>query len=113
MLLLRIPAEGATWSGIQGLCSPRSALRIIPARCELAHSAGLQAGPLSAYRQRKTWRSDMSNRLSAHQFVDRPAAPATRRPRIMLVLVALVCALLAIASVTVGQPKVDAPAIIG
>lgn len=55
----------------------------------------------------------MSNRLSAHQFVDRPAAPATRRPRIMLVLVALVCALLAIASVTVGQPKVDAPAIIG
>ena len=55
----------------------------------------------------------MSNRLSAHQFVDRPASRVTRRLHIAPVLVAVICALLAIASVTVGQPKVDAPAFIG
>lgn len=55
----------------------------------------------------------MSNHVDAYRFDGRPAARTTRRLRFMPVLVALICALLAIASVTVGQPKVDAPAIIG
>jgi hypothetical protein len=55
----------------------------------------------------------MSNRLDAYQFDGRPAAGATRRLPIAPVLVALICALLAVASVTIGQPKVDAPAVIG
>jgi hypothetical protein len=55
----------------------------------------------------------MSNRLEAYRVYGRPAGHATRRLRIAPVLVALICALLAIASVTVGQPKVDAPQIIG
>jgi len=54
----------------------------------------------------------MSNRLDAYRFDGSPAARATRL-RIAPVLVALICALLAVASVTIGQPKVDAPAIIG
>lgn len=59
----------------------------------------------------------MGYRLDIDPFDGRPADPGTRstarRLRIAPVLVALICALLAIASVTVGQPKVDAPAIIG
>jgi hypothetical protein len=55
----------------------------------------------------------MSNRLKAHQFDARPAGRTTRRPRIAPVLVALICALLAIASVTILQPEIDAPAMIG
>ena len=55
----------------------------------------------------------MSNRLEASRF-DRGASRRTGWvPRLAPLLVALICAGLAIASVTVGQPHVDAPAIIG
>jgi hypothetical protein len=55
----------------------------------------------------------MSNRLEAYRLNGRPAGRAPRRSRIAPMLVALICALLAIASVTIGQPKVDAPELIG
>jgi hypothetical protein len=55
----------------------------------------------------------MSNRLLAHRFDGRIRRSVPRRLRIVPGLVATICALLAIASVTVGQPKVDALQIIG
>ena len=55
----------------------------------------------------------MSNRLHAYRFDGGATRGTARRLRIAPVLVAVICALLAIASVTIGQPKVDAPAIIG
>jgi hypothetical protein len=59
----------------------------------------------------------MSNRITADSFNGRPAGRAarrtTRRLRTAPVLVALICALLAIASVTILQPNVEAPAMIG
>jgi hypothetical protein len=55
----------------------------------------------------------MSNRLEAYRFNGRVTRSVPRQLRIAPVLVALICALLAVASVTVGQPKVDAPEVVG
>ncbi len=59
----------------------------------------------------------MSSRLYTSQFGDRAvgrtARNTVRRLRIAPVLVAMVCVLLAVASVTIGQPPIDAPEIIG
>ena len=55
----------------------------------------------------------MSNRLNPYHLDARAAGRTTRRLRIAPVLVALICALLAIASVTILQPEIDAPAMIG
>ncbi len=59
----------------------------------------------------------MSSRLETYQFDDHSVSRTTRktvrRMRIAPILVALICALMAIAAVTVAQPDVNAPAIIG